>query len=83
MAKAKTAAEIAQIIDRFLNGRSLYPQEWNDFIDCKHPDRKQDSFRKRCDELDPLVNGPEPQDANALAELRNIADVLRKLSVSG
>jgi hypothetical protein len=82
VAKAKTAAEIAQIIDRFLNGRSLYPQEWNDFVESRHPNRKLDSFRKRCEELDPQVNCPDPQDAKALAELKNMADALRKLSVS-
>ena len=82
MAKAKTAAEIAQIIDRFLHGKSLYPQESNDLVDCRHPDRKLDSFRKRCDELDPLVNCPDPKDANALAELKNMVDALRKLSVA-
>ena len=83
MARTKTAAEIAQIIERFLNGRSLYPQEWNDFVESRHPDRKLDSFRKRCDELDPLVNCPDPQDVNALAELKNMADALRKFPVSG
>ena len=83
MARTKTAAEIAQIIERFLNGRSLYPQEWNDFVERRHPDRKLDSFRKRCDELDPLVNCPDPQDVNALAELKNMADALRKFPVSG
>jgi hypothetical protein len=31
--KAKTAAEIADLIERFLNGASLYPQEWNDFVE--------------------------------------------------
>ena len=82
MAKPKTAAEIAEIIDRFLNARSLYPQEWNDFVESKHPDRKLDSFRKRCEELDPQVNCPAPQDAKALAELKNMAEALRKLSVS-
>jgi hypothetical protein len=82
VAKVKKAAEIAQIIDRFLNGRSLYPQEWNDFVESRHPDRKLDSFRQRCNELDPLVNCPAPQNANALAELKNMADALRKLSVS-
>jgi len=83
VARTKTAAEIAQIIERFLNGRSLYPQEWNDFVERRHPDRKLDSFRKRCDELDPLVNCPDPQDVNALAELKNMADALRKFPVSG
>ena len=26
--------EVAQLIERFLEDRSLYPQEWNDFVDA-------------------------------------------------
>jgi hypothetical protein len=78
--RPKTATELAELIERFLNGTSSYPQEWNDFVECKHPDRKLDLYRKRCDELDPLVNCPDPQDAKALAELRNIVEELRRLS---
>ena len=81
--KARTAAEIADLIERFLNGASLYPQEWNDFVECKHPDRVLDSYRRRCDELDPLVNCPDPQDAKALAELRAMVDELRRLPTAG
>jgi hypothetical protein len=47
--KPKTPEEIADLIERFLNGTSLYPQEWNDFVECSHPDKMLDSFRKRCD----------------------------------
>ena len=81
--KPKNAAEIANIVDRFLNGTSLYPQEWNDFVECRHPDAHLDSYRKRCYELDPLVNCPTPQDAKALADLRNLVDELRSLSTPG
>ena len=77
--KSKNATEIAGIVERFLNGTSLYPQEWNDFVECRHPDAHLDSYRKRCDELDPLVNCPDPQDARALAELRSMVDELRRL----
>jgi len=77
--KAKTAAEMAGIIDRFLNRATLYPQEWNDFVECKHPDRTLECYRKRCDELDPLVNRPDPQDAKALAELGRMVEELRRL----
>jgi hypothetical protein len=49
-----------------INGKSLYPQEWNDFVESKHPDRKLNLYRKRCDELDPQVNCSDPQDAKAL-----------------
>ena len=75
----KTANEIAGIIERFLNGTSLYPQEWNDFVECSHPDNLLDSYRKRCDLLDPLVNCSEPQDPKALEELRNMVQKLRRL----
>jgi hypothetical protein len=81
--KPKTAGEIAGIIERFLNGNRLYPQEWNDFVECSHPDKLLDSFRKRCDLLDPLVNSPEPEDPKALEELRNMVRELRRLSTPG
>jgi hypothetical protein len=54
--RIKTAGQIADIIDRFLSGSSLYAQEWNDFVDCVLPDPRIESYRKRCDLLDPLVN---------------------------
>jgi hypothetical protein len=81
--KEKTAGEIADLIERFLNGSSLYPQEWNDFVECGHPDKMLDSYRRRCDLLDPLVNCPEPQDPKALQELRNMVQELRTLSTPG
>jgi hypothetical protein len=80
MHKPKTAAEIADLIERFLNGTSLYSQEWNDFVEHSQPDRNLETYRKRCDELDPLVNCPDPQDAQALAELRRIVAELRSSS---
>lgn len=80
--KPRTAAEIADIIERFLNQNSLYPQEWNDFVECRERDRRLDSYRKRCDELDSLVNSPAPQDPQAVAELRNMIEELRRLKIS-
>jgi hypothetical protein len=79
--KEKTAGEVASLIERFLNGTSLYPQEWNDFVECGHLDRMLDSYRKRCHELDPLVKCPDPQDAKALGELRGMVDELRNHSI--
>jgi hypothetical protein len=81
--RTKTAAEIAALIERFLNNTSRYPQEWNDFVERRHPDRQLDSYRRRCDELDPLVNCPEPRDTKALAELKGMANELRRLSSPG
>jgi hypothetical protein len=80
--KSKNATEIADIVERFLNGASLYPQEWNDFVEGRYPDAQLDSYRKRCYELDPLVNRPDPQDTKALAELRSIVDELRRFGLA-
>jgi hypothetical protein len=74
----RTAEEIAAIIERFLTGNSLYPQEWNDFVECSERDRRLDIYRKRCYELDPLVNCPGQQDPKAVAELRSMIDQLRR-----
>lgn len=81
--RRKTAADIANLIERFLNGTSLYPQEWNDFVESRQADGMLDSYRKRCETLDPVVNCPEPRDARALAELRSIIEQLRSLSTLG
>ena len=79
MGNKRTAAQVADIIERFLNSNSLYPQEWNDFVECSEPNVRLDSYRKKCDELDPLVNCPDPQDPKAIEELRNMVDELRRL----
>jgi hypothetical protein len=81
--RAKSANEIAGIIERFLEGKSSYPQEWNDFVECSHGDKLLDSYRKRCGLLDPLVNCPDPQDPKAVEELRNMVQELRRLSALG
>jgi hypothetical protein len=80
--RGKTAGQIADIIDRFVHGNSLYAQEWNDFVECSQPDPKFDSYRKRCDQLDPLVNSHAPQDENAVAELRTMIVELRRIEAS-
>lgn len=72
-----TAIEMANLIERFLDGRSLHPQEWNDFIERSQRDRDLDRFRKRCYELDPLVNRPGSPDPEAMAALRSLANELR------
>jgi hypothetical protein len=73
----KTRHEVADLIERFLEDKSLYPQEWNDFVDSSQRDKKVDVCRKRCYELDPLVNRSGPPDPNAIAELRNLIKQLR------
>jgi len=80
--KPKTAMEIADIIERFINGTSLYPQEWNDFVESPSRDKSLDSYRRRCEELDPLVNSPDAQDHKALTELRAMINELRRRSTT-
>ena len=75
--KEPTASEIADIIERFLEGRSLYPQEWNDFVESRHQDERLEVYRLRCDDLDPLVNSPDPMDPAAVAKLRRMIEELR------
>jgi hypothetical protein len=76
--KPMTADEIADVIERFLDGSSAYPQEWNDFVECPHAEPQLDSYRKRCDVLDPEVNCPDPQDPAAIVELRKMVAELRR-----
>jgi len=78
----KTPQEVADLIERFLEERSLYPQEWNDFVDASLRDKALDVYRKRCDELDPLVNRPGEMDPKAVAELRSMVKALRDMAVS-
>jgi len=69
--------EVAQLIERFLENRSLYPQEWNDFVDTSQKDRVIDDYRRECDELDPLVNRRGEPDPDAVARLKGIINQLR------
>jgi hypothetical protein len=75
--KDMTLPEVAQLIERFLDGKSLYPQEWNDFVDTPQKNKEVDKFRRRCYELDPLVNRPGDMDSAAVAELRGMVKRLR------
>jgi hypothetical protein len=79
MKPALAASEAADLIDRFLSRRELYPQEWNDFVEGRRVERCVEPFRNRCSQLDPLVNCPGTPDLTALQELRNIASALRSL----
>jgi hypothetical protein len=77
----RTAEQMADIIERFLNKNRPYSQEWNDFVESREADSRLDVYRKRCDELDPLVNCPGPQNPQAVAELRSMIDQLRRQEV--
>jgi hypothetical protein len=69
---------MAQLIERFLDGNERYPQEWNDFVEVPQHQKDRDVYRKRCYELDPLVNSHEAPDPDAIAELRSMITALRK-----
>jgi hypothetical protein len=71
-----TPEEAAQVIERFLDGPhdSI---EWCDFAETQQDDARVERYRKRCDELSPLVNRPGGMDEAAVAELRSIIRELR------
>jgi len=75
--KNMSLPEVAQLIERFLENTSLYPQEWNDFVDTPQQYEMVNVYRKRCYELDPLVNRPGDPDLEAVAELRSMIETLR------
>ena len=51
MTGRKTPGQIADVIERFLAGAGLYPQEFNDFIECSLSDPQLDAYRQRCEVL--------------------------------
>ena len=67
----------AELLERYLSDSSEYPQEWNDFIDTSQTDPLVESFRKRCKELETLVNREGKIDAAAMAELKSIIETLK------
>jgi hypothetical protein len=79
--KNMNSEEVAQLIERFLERRSLYPQEWNDFVDTPQEDSVIENYRRQCDELDPLVNSPGVPDPDAVARLKGIIERLRSARV--
>jgi hypothetical protein len=74
-----TPLEMADVIERFLDERSLYPEEWVEFSETPQHDKQLDVYRERCDQLDPLVNRPGEMDPTAAAELRSMVDELRDI----
>jgi hypothetical protein len=73
-------SEMAELIERFLEINEDYPQEWNDFVEVPQREKERDACRKRCDDLDPLVNNHEAPDPDAIAELRSMVRTLREKS---
>lgn len=78
--KEPTPMEMADIIERFLEGQSLDWTEWVEFTERRLSDERLDRYRKLCDDLDPLVNSPDPMDPVAVAKLRRIIEELRAQS---
>lgn len=48
LTRNKTAAEITDLIERFLADRGAQNREWYDFLDRSNQDPKLDFFRKQC-----------------------------------
>lgn len=76
--KNLTVHDVGHIIERFLADSPRYAQEWNDFVEGKQRRPESERLRRRCNELDPLVNGPGDVAEAALAELRSMAVSARK-----
>jgi hypothetical protein len=49
--KINRPGEVADIVERFLSGSELYPQEFNDFFECSLSDPNLDAYRQRCEML--------------------------------
>jgi hypothetical protein len=69
--------EAAGVVERFLQGKSSYQQEWNDFVDTPQKRTEVESIRRRCYQLDPMVNLPSGSDPVAITELESIVLALR------
>jgi len=68
---------MADLIERFLDGKGLYAHEWNDFVEVSQNHWRMDAYKGCCYELDPIVNCPDPQDPTALSVLRSLVVSLR------
>jgi hypothetical protein len=79
--KALSATDAANIIERFLDYRSIYPQEWNDFVEGLSVESNVEKYRKRSYELDPVVNTPDRPNEDAIRELREMVEALRAIDI--
>jgi hypothetical protein len=90
--KIKTPGQVADIIERFLSGSGLYPQEFNDFFECSVSDPKLNAYRQRCEmlhgEFEPrrgqliplsLEDRQQQREAAAIRELEQIVAELHLL----
>ena len=72
--------ETGDLIRRFLENRPSYLQEWNDFVEIRQRMASVELIRKRCYELDPLVNRPGIPNEDAVAELTFISQLCAALA---
>jgi hypothetical protein len=79
MKKPLSPYETADLIERFLDKKLSYPQEWNDFIEARRVEPAVEPYRELCYKLDPLVNTPHSRDLDASTQLRNAVNVLRAM----
>ena len=70
--------EVADLIDRYLGHESLYPQEWNDFIDTGQDNWIVEAYRKCCYALDPLINHDGEPCPGVVTALKGIVTALRE-----
>lgn len=75
--KNMSPEDAALLIQRFLEGKDQYPQEWNDFVETPQRNQRVENYRGQCYDLDPLVNRPGTPDPAAVARLREIISLLR------
>ena len=77
----KTAAEIADLIERYLSNRCAYPQEWNDFVDCSNRDPKLDAVRRQCDTISSQFEKDQKSlDLNRDDRWQDATDELKKIA---
>ena len=74
-----TTEEAAAVIERFL-GETPDSVEWCDFAETPQRDRTVERYRRRCDQLSPLVNRPGQMDEAAVVELKSIIRELRSMT---
>jgi hypothetical protein len=75
--KNMTGQEVVQLIERFLDNQSLYPQEWNDFVDTPQSNPAIEVYRRQCEDLEHRFNHQGEPDEIALAQLREMIVRLR------
>lgn len=75
--KNMTSEEVAQLIERFLDNQSLYPQEWNDFVDTPQTSPVIEAYRRQCEDLEHRFNYQSEPDEIALAQLQEMIVRLR------